>query len=157
MKIRSIHIVFDEATSTEIASIVAAVGNAKHVVIETGEQHCRQLDLACCEDAEVVADDHGACPYNSHDADPDIKVIPRKWCGEDMKGKTMSECSKEFLLVYAEFQDWSADDTEKRNDSRTWRAPALRRLANTARGWAKVKEQAEKAATARLSKKGKKL
>ncbi len=54
------------------------------------------------------------CPDRELDGDPKanpkIKLKLKRWKGEDFKGKLASECSPDFLDVYAETLIWMADN-----------------------------------------------
>lgn len=44
--------------------------------------------------------------------DPKIRMVPKSWHGESYKGMLASECSPDFLEVYAEQLDWFASKNE---------------------------------------------
>jgi hypothetical protein len=65
---------------------------------------------------------------------------PRDWTGPTMKGKSFSECTPEYLDLYASRLDYFAEQAEL-NDERSPNtnkpvAPYKRRDAARARGWA---------------------
>lgn len=71
--------------------------------------------------------------------DPEVRFIPKRWSGADMKGKRFSECEPEFLDMLADAFDWFANrddesgavDKNGNPKSRWGRLDAAR-----ARGWA---------------------
>lgn len=73
--------------------------------------------------------------------DPKIRVNPRDWTGDSMKGRTMSECSPEFLDIYAKALDYFAQRAEANNETYNGQptAPRDREHAAKARAWAKRK------------------
>lgn len=65
---------------------------------------------------------------------PEIRRDPPRWRGESMVGRKFSDCSPEYLDTLAGFNDWRADQDEKKGDPRSkW----ARLDASRARGWAK--------------------
>ena len=72
--------------------------------------------------------------------DPEIKTKdPRDWTGVPMRGRRFSECSVQYLGMYAEFLDWMGDQSEEngQTDSKGRPvAPYKRKDAARARGWA---------------------
>lgn len=65
---------------------------------------------------------------------PEIRRDPPRWQGEPMVGRKFSECPPEYLDTLAGFNDWRADQDEKKGDPRSkW----ARLDAGRARGWAR--------------------
>ena len=87
----------------------------------------------------VVAMDPGSvAPDEDLDGrfgNPAVRFDPRNWSGPSMKGKTMSECTGDFLEVYAEACDYFA----KQETDETKRGYKLNDAAR-ARGWAKRRQ-----------------
>lgn len=70
---------------------------------------------------------------------PEIRRDPPRWQGESMVGRKFSECPPEYLDTLAGFNDWRADQDEKKGDPR---AKWARLDAGRARGWARrVRQQ----------------
>lgn len=70
--------------------------------------------------------------------DAEVKTKdPRDWTGDSMRGVRFSQCSPEYLDLYAPFLDWMAEQEEMKDapDSKT--IFYKRRDAALARGWAK--------------------
>jgi hypothetical protein len=78
-------------------------------------------------------------PYGN----PVIKAAdPRDWIGPSMKGKTLSECSPEYLFLLASRHDYFAAKAEEEGavtSSGKPKAPYERREAARCRGWAQRK------------------
>lgn len=64
---------------------------------------------------------------------PDVKFSPKRWTGFDFKGRPMSQCSSEFLDVYAEALQYSSEHPKP---GREKYAQYDARDATRARGWA---------------------
>lgn len=75
-------------------------------------------------------------PYGN----PIIKAAdPRDWIGPSMKGKTLSECSPEYLFLLASRYDYFAEKAERDSvvtSSGKPKAPYDRREAERCRAWA---------------------
>jgi hypothetical protein len=72
--------------------------------------------------------------------DPVIKAAdPRDWSGPTMKGRKFSECSAEYLDLYAQRCDYFAEKADAKGEMTTGGAPKskfLRMDGARARGWA---------------------
>ena len=68
--------------------------------------------------------------------DPVVKLLPRNWPGEDLRGKRYSECPPNFLGMLAHVLDAFADKAEQDGDPQKLRyAKWDRENAETARRW----------------------
>jgi len=76
-------------------------------------------------------------PKQPHDpADPVVKLLPRNWKGEDLRGKRYSECPPLFLGQLSHMLDAFADKAEADTDPQKQRyAKWDRQNAETARRW----------------------
>lgn len=73
-------------------------------------------------------------------SDFDINTDPRDWKGASYKGKKMSEAPREYLDMLAGMYDFFAEKSEKESavlKNGNPKAPWDRKLAETARQWAK--------------------
>ena len=64
--------------------------------------------------------------------DPIVKVEPRDWAGESMKGRKFSECPPEWLDLAAEMYDYFASKPDQDDKKRGYNVTDAKR----ARGWA---------------------
>lgn len=48
--------------------------------------------------------------------DPKIRMVPKRWTGENYKGSRASRCSPDFLDMYADQLDWFADNPKEGED-----------------------------------------
>ena len=69
---------------------------------------------------------------------PDARIgkNPSKWAGPNYEGKQASECPSDFLLEYAGFLEWKADDNRAQGKMKY--VPANEREALMCRRWAAV-------------------
>jgi hypothetical protein len=70
----------------------------------------------------------------------EVRVNPRDWHGESMKGQRMSECPPEFLDMLADTLDYFAKKNAASNAMTTGGKPKAdfdRKAAARARGWAR--------------------
>lgn len=65
---------------------------------------------------------------------PVVRRNPPRWTGADEAGRTMSECSPEFLEELASFNDWRAMKDEEKGEGDKAKWPRLD--AARCRGWA---------------------
>lgn len=75
--------------------------------------------------------------------DPQVRTRVPSWKGDDMKGKPMSECPSEFLVMLGSLLDWQADQDDAKGETASNGKPrsVYKRLdAARARGWAKRKQ-----------------
>ena len=83
-----------------------------------------------------IADDRD---LDSQWGDEEVRVSPRDWTGEPMKGRRMSECPPAFLDMLADTLDYFARKNEASNALTTSGKPKAvydRKGAARARGWA---------------------
>jgi hypothetical protein len=66
--------------------------------------------------------------------DPIVRMDPKKWAGASMKGKPMSACPRDGLIMYAGLLDWFAD--KNANEGKAGEAAKDRAMADKARTWA---------------------
>lgn len=72
--------------------------------------------------------------------DPEVKHNPRAWDGDDCVGRQMSQCPPDFLDLFAEYKDWSADKDDAEGSTDKKGRPTSyygRKDARLARGWAR--------------------
>jgi hypothetical protein len=84
----------------------------------------------------TIADDRD---LDSQWGDEEVRVSPRDWTGEPMKGRRMSECSPAFLDMLADTLDYFARKNEASNALTAAGKPKAvydRKGAARARGWA---------------------
>jgi hypothetical protein len=84
----------------------------------------------------AVADDRD---LDSQWGDEEVRVSPRDWTGESMKGRRMSECPPAFLDMLADTLDYFARKNEASGATTTSGKPKAvydRKGAARARGWA---------------------
>lgn len=97
---------------------------------------------------KILAGQHpAAAPEVADDADldgqygnPVLKFLPKRWQGEDFKGRTFSECPPDLLDLLAGTFDYfakKADENHEVTSSGKPVAPFKRLDAARARGWAK--------------------
>ena len=70
---------------------------------------------------------------------PKVRRNPPLWHGQDCAGMSYSDCPPDFLDTLADFLDWCARESDKKNElanNGKPRAPYLRKDAARARGWA---------------------
>lgn len=68
--------------------------------------------------------------------DPVVKLLPKHWKGEDLRGRRYSECPPNFLGMLAHMLDAFADKNEEDGDPQKQRyAKWDRENAETARKW----------------------
>lgn len=65
--------------------------------------------------------------------DPKVRVLPRAWKGEDLRGRRFSECPENFLGQFAHLLEWRAGRNTEEGKVR-W-AIADAREAALARAW----------------------
>jgi hypothetical protein len=70
----------------------------------------------------------------SVDADPVVRMDPKKWTGPTMKGKPMSACPSEGLTMLVGLYEWCAD--KDREAGKQAKSDENRALAAKAREWA---------------------
>lgn len=71
---------------------------------------------------------------------PEVRTNPKRWDGPSFRGRRFSECSAEFLDVYAELLEWQGQQSDKKNERTNTNKPLgdyRRQDAARARGWAK--------------------
>lgn len=84
----------------------------------------------------AIADDRD---LDSQWGDEEVRVTPRDWTGEPMKGRRMSECPPAFLDMLADTLDYFAKKNEASGavtSSGKPKAQFDRKAAARARGWA---------------------
>lgn len=64
-------------------------------------------DVARVVSPQDIAGDRG---------DPKIRMVPKKWTGENYKGSRASQCHPDFLEMYADQLDWFADNPKEGED-----------------------------------------
>lgn len=48
--------------------------------------------------------------------DPKVRMVPKRWTGENYKGSRASQCHPDFLDMYADQLDWFADNPKEGED-----------------------------------------
>ncbi|MBL8677613.1 MAG: hypothetical protein JNK05_00490 [Myxococcales bacterium] len=87
-------------------------------------------------DKEVASD----ADLDSPRGNPEVRFVPKRWSGEDMKGRRYSETEPEFLEMLADTLEWMAnkDDESGAVDKNGNPKSKWGRLdASRARGWAR--------------------
>lgn len=87
-------------------------------------------------DKEVASD----ADLDSPRGNPEVRLVPKRWTGEDMKGRRYSEAEPEFLDMLADMLDWMANRNDEQgavdkngNPKSKWD----RLDASRARGWSR--------------------
>lgn len=74
---------------------------------------------------------------DSKHGDPKVRTKdPRDWAGDSMRDSNFSECSPEYLELYAPFLDWMADREQANDTPNNDTIYYKRHDAAMARGWA---------------------
>lgn len=87
-------------------------------------------------DKEVASD----ADLDGPRGNPEVRTLPKRWTGEDMRGRKYSDCEPEFLDMLADMLDWFAnrDDESGAVDKNGNPKSKWGRLdATRARGWAR--------------------
>lgn len=87
-------------------------------------------------DKEIASD----ADLDSPRGNPEVRTVPKRWTGEDMRGRKYSDCEPEFLDMLADMLDWFAnkDDESGAVDKNGNPKSKWGRLdATRARGWAR--------------------
>ncbi|MFO0563011.1 MAG: hypothetical protein U0269_33630 [Polyangiales bacterium] len=91
---------------------------------------------ASAGDKEIASD----ADLDSPRGNPEVRTVPKRWTGEDMRGRKYSDCEPEFLDMLADMLDWFAnkDDESGAVDKNGNPKSKWGRLdATRARGWAR--------------------
>lgn len=81
--------------------------------------------------------------------DPNVRKDPPKWKEYSNVGKSLSQCSVEFLLIYADFEEWKAGKDAANPEKNKWVIYGLRNAA-LAKGWARLVNETSRAPVGQL-------
>lgn len=87
-------------------------------------------------DKEIASD----ADLDSPRGNPEVRLVPKRWSGEDMRGRRFSEAEPEFLDMLADMLEWMAnrnDETGAVDKNGNPKSKWDRLDAARARGWAR--------------------